>query len=272
MAHTIAIYNFKGGVGKTTSSYHLAFNWANEFRTLLIDCDPQKNLTSALVKNVGERHTIFNYITSFLHNAPYQIEPIKATPNLHIIPGDHRMVDLESNNQFIEFGLGIIQKMLQYVSPKYDLIIMDCPSYFGKTVKYFIGNSAHLLVPATPDSFSLRGVTELLRQLKEIDKVRRLNVLGIFFTRYRSNFKHHQKIREIATRIFGHLYLDRPIRNTVRVSESLDTNGYYNREEEMHNLIHDYQKLSNKVVERLLKNTASPEETNNRSGNMSVAS
>ncbi len=256
MAHIISVYNFKGGVGKTTSVYHLAFNWASAYKILIVDCDPQKNLTSSLLRNTQDKQTIFNYTSAFLHNSQPEIKPEVVSPNIHIIPGDHRVVDLESNNQFIEFGLGIIQKMLFSISSRYDLIILDCPSYFGKTVKYFLGNSEYLLIPATPDSFSLRGVLELIRQLKGMEKVRKLHILGMFYNRYRGHFLHHRKMRVLARRIFGNMYIDSPIRNTVKISESIDKKGFFDQQIAESHLDTDYERLGVKIIEKLLKSTS----------------
>jgi len=251
MSQIVTVYNFKGGVGKTTTSYNLACAWSRKFRVLVIDCDPQCNLTYVFLGNHKEKVDIFQYISSYIHNRTLTIAPVEINPYLHVIPGSYRMVDLESNSQFIEFGLSILQKFFQHISPKYDFILIDCPSYFGKTVKFLIGNANGLLIPATPDSFSLRGVVKLLKHIKTLDRVKTLHILGVFFNRYRSNLLHHKKVKVIAKRILGPILIDKTIRNTVRASEAVDkgyANGYVEPETPV---TQDFYKLSEILIEKL---------------------
>ena len=100
MANTISIYNFKGGVGKTTTAINLGISWAKSFKVLLIDFDPQCNLSNSIAPD-HESPTVYEYLKKVMHDHEIDPQPEEITPYLHVIPGDLQMTQIESNNQFI---------------------------------------------------------------------------------------------------------------------------------------------------------------------------
>lgn len=251
MSNTIAIYNFKGGVGKTSTAINLALSWSRSFKVLLIDGDPQANLTSALSRQKEFDSNLFTISKKLLHNSQPEIKPVSVSHYLHLIPGDYRMAELESNSQFISFGHIIFYNLLASVKNNYDFIILDCPTHFGITVKSFIANIHSILIPAIADSFSVSGFHKLLNYLAEIKKEKPLNVLGIFFNQYRSNTLYHQKVIKAAQRELGTLILNQKVRESIRVSEAHQRKkSIYDFSEESL-VAEDFKKLSEEVVEKL---------------------
>lgn len=219
MSNTVAIYNFKGGVGKTTTSLNLAYSWSKSFKVLLIDFDPQCNLTNALSAE-SHTETLYGYVKSILHDHPVEINPDRITPYLHLIPGDYSMINAESNSQFISFGSTIIKKLLWAVKKDYDFIIMDCPTNFGMLVKSILASSKSILIPAVADSFSIAGVQKLLTYLAAVDKNYALNILGVFFNMYNKKLNLSQEKYEEAKKVFGALILDKTISRSIKVGEA----------------------------------------------------
>lgn len=221
MANIVSIYNFKGGVGKTTTSLNLGHSWSKSFKVLLVDFDPQCNLTNSLsVEHHG--HTLYDYARNVLHDHVFEIEPVQIHPYLHLIPGDYSMVNLESNNQFISFGPSIIKQLMRSLSRNYDFIIMDCPTNFGVLVKAVLSSSQSILIPAQADSFSITGIQKLLTHLATVDDPYALNILGIFFNMYSEQLILNQQKMEEARKVFGGLILDRTISRSVKVGEATD--------------------------------------------------
>ena len=219
MSQTIAVYNFKGGVGKTSTTLSLAHSWSRSFKVLVIDCDPQANLTQAL-SDQDHSNTLFTYTRKFLHNEQPELKPVEIHPYLHLIPGDYKMAEIESNTEFISFGHVIFYKLLSAVRCNYDFILLDFPTHFGVTVKSFIANINSILIPATAGSFSVSGFKKLISYLNSVEKKQPLEILGIFFNQYRKNTLFHQKIVREAEQELGHLILDQRIRESIKVSEA----------------------------------------------------
>ena len=253
MANIIAVYNFKGGVGKTSTTLSLAYSWSRAYKVLVIDCDPQSNLSQSLLDSEYDQkqHNLYELTSKFLHNSIPEINPIKINPYLDLIQGDFRMTTLESNSQFISFGQTITYGLLSTVRNKYDLILLDFPTHFGVTVKSFIANIDSILIPAIPDSFSNAGFKQILTYLAEIEKDKPIDILGIFFNQYRKNTLYHRNIVQRAEEEFGNLILKQKIRESVRVSEAHQlSKSIYSITEES-NVAEDFLKLSEEVIGRL---------------------
>ncbi|MEQ9403659.1 MAG: ParA family protein [Cyclobacteriaceae bacterium] len=251
MSHTIAIYNFKGGVGKTSTTLNLALSWAQSYKVLIIDCDPQANLSHALTNQETHDSNLFTISKKLLHNGQPKIEPLEISYYLHLIPGDYQMAGLESNTQFISFGHIIFYNLLAALKKDYDFIILDCPTHFGITVKSFLANINSILIPAVPDSFSASGFRKLLSYLSEVEHQSSLNVLGIYFNRFRKHTLLHKKVRRQAEQELGKLILDQSVRQSIRVSEAHEQHqsiyGYHGESP----VAEDFMKLSEEVIERL---------------------
>mgnify|MGYP006275477407 CR=1 FL=1 len=255
MNQIVAVYNFKGGVGKTTSSYYLSKVWSEKYRVLVIDADPQCNLTNLYKSKSGplskENQTLFDYIVNFLHDRIPIVKPVEVSNNLHYIPGNYLMIDLESNYQFLEFGLSILHKFFNHIKKDYDLVVVDCPSYFGKTVKYVLGNVDHVIIPATPDIFSIKGILEMLKQLKNIPKNRPIHLLGIFFNRFRREYIYHRKIMALSKRLFRGLLIEKSVRTSVKINEMVEEKSVNKTEENPSHVVKDYEIIGKAITDRL---------------------
>ncbi|SMD31856.1 chromosome partitioning protein [Reichenbachiella faecimaris] len=251
MSRTIAIYNFKGGVGKTTTTLNLALSWSRSFKVLVIDCDPQANLTHTLTGHINHKSNLYTILKDIIHNRLGKVEPVELSGYLHIIPGDYKMTNLEENSEFISFGNGLFYKLLSPLKQNYDLILLDCPTHFGTVVKSSIANVKSILIPALADSFSTLGFRKLLTYLSEVERDARLNVLGIFFNLYRKNTRHHRMIKDEAAKELGELLLNQTIRQGIKVSEANWSHRSIYSFEEKNEVGDDFMKLSEEVLGRL---------------------
>ncbi len=248
MANTIAIYNFKGGVGKTTSTLNLGYAWSRSFKVLIVDCDPQCNLSTSF--GYGDAtNTIFTHLKKMLHdNAPDNLETVPITPYLHLLPGDFEMVDIETNNQFISFGTSIVQKLVYLAKKDFDLVLFDLPTHFGVLVKSFLANVDSILIPAIPDSFSISGIRKLLTYLYDVERLKPLNILGVFFNMYRRNLLLHQEKYRESIDEFHDLILSSQVRNSIKVSEASDIGKSINRIDPSNTVAKDFIHLSDELM------------------------
>ena len=253
MSNTIAVYNFKGGVGKTSTALSLAYSWSRSYKVLLIDCDPQTNLSQSVMQHeeIPPVQTLFNLTKKLLHNDLPKIDPVKITPYLHLIPGHFDMATIEANTEFISFGHIIFYKLLSSLRHQYDFIILDCPSHFGVVVKSFIANIDSILIPAIPDSFSLDGLKKLLSYLYEVERTDPVVVLGIFFNQVRKHTLFHQRVIREAEQELGHLILDQRVRESIRVGEANDSNQSIYSFIDQSAVAEDFLQLSEEIIGRM---------------------
>jgi cellulose biosynthesis protein BcsQ len=174
----LAVYNLKGGVGKTSTAVHLAHvAAANGARTLIWDLDPQGAASfcfrvKAAVKGGSER----------LVEAKKGIDPlIRATDyeGLDILPADfsYRHFDVmlsETKKPLARFG-----KVLKPLRHEYDYVILDCPPGLTLSSEAVFAVSDALVIPTIPTTLSLRTLEQLIR-FKKKHKLDHLRLLAFF--------------------------------------------------------------------------------------------
>ncbi|WP_421869558.1 ParA family protein [Marinoscillum sp.] len=257
MANTISIYNFKGGVGKTTTALNLGISWSKSFKVLLVDFDPQCNLTNSIAGD-HQSTTVFTYLKKIMHDHDVNPQPEEITPYLHLIPGDLQMTQTESNNQFISFGRSMIEKLLMHFRNDYDFIIMDCPTNFGVLVKSIIGASKNILIPAIADNFSLTGVQTLMTYLAAVEN-QSLNILGVFFNMFNGSMNLTAKKFEESKATFGSLILDCTVSRSIKVGEANDIGKSIGDYSPDNTAAHDFMKLSEELLSKFHSQTLNPD-------------
>lgn len=155
----ICIASHKGGVGKTTSAATLGSLLASAGeRTLLVDLDAQRNLTSTFIgaKDKPE-NTLYE---AFCGHCPLPV--INVRENLDIVPSSLDMGALDTVIAAKIQREGILRKLIEPVAGGYDWILLDCPSQMGMvTVNAFTAANS-LIVPVSCDAYAAEGLMQLL--------------------------------------------------------------------------------------------------------------
>ena len=221
MSCSIVLANQKGGVGKTTSAINIGAALADRGkRILLIDFDPQGNLSSGLNVVPQKGKTAYELI-----NGSVRAEDIiqhTSVGGLHIIPADVHLsganVDLISHDNREQY----LQKRLALVKPSYDYILIDSPpSLEILTINGLVAADA-VIVPLQCEYFALEGLKELLRTIRTVQSTfnKRLSMLGIVCTMYDARTSLSQEVVSEVVGYFKKLVFETIIPRNVRVAEA----------------------------------------------------
>ncbi len=222
MARTIAIANQKGGVGKTTTAVNLGASLAvAEQRTLIIDCDPQGNTTSALgfPKDPARRTLYQNLI---LGEPLERIVLPTQVEGLDIIPSDKNLAGASVELVSMEGREYRLKQSLQALKDKYTFIFIDSPPALDLLTLNALAASDSVLIPIQCEYLALEGVSELLDTLMRLRRTINpaLAIEGILLTMYDDRTILSKQVAADLRSFFGSQVFESVIPRNVRLAEA----------------------------------------------------
>ncbi len=222
MGKIIALANQKGGVGKTTSSINLAASLAVlEYRTLLVDADPQANATSGIGYDPREiKASIYECIINSIEPREAILET--STPNLDLLPAHIDLVGAEIEMINLTEREHKMKEVFAKIKDQYDFIIIDCSPSLGLITINALTAADSVIVPVQCEYFALEGLGKLLNTIKIVQS--RLNpdlqIEGILLTMYDVRLRlSNQVVEEVRTH-FQDLVFETIIQRNTRLSEA----------------------------------------------------
>lgn len=205
----ITIINEKGGTGKTTTSFNLAYILkASGYKILVVDMDPQHNLTSTIQ---GADTETKNTIYKCLQN---EITPAEAIQHLYfdLIPAS-KMLAL-ADGTFTQTGKEYkLKEVLESIRNFYDFIIIDTAPSLNILSINTLTACDYVIIPAKADIYSLQGMDQLDDTIKTIKKYtnNKIKIAGVLLTHYTERSPHDREIKEyfkkfakaIKTKVFN---------------------------------------------------------------------
>lgn len=218
----VAIANQKGGVAKTTSTIALGGLLAEEGSCLLIDLDPQGNLSTGLgVKIQKGQLTAYEMLIDELQQAEDAI--IKTKCGVSLIPADISLAKGEKEILSEIGNTGLLKRKILPLKDRFDYILIDCPPSLGLLTINALAAADTVLIPVQCQFFALEGLRQLLETVKGIRNREvnpHLQILGILPTMAEKNTVTTQDALTTLNTKFTGIKVFEPVPKSVQFAES----------------------------------------------------
>lgn len=217
MTKVIALSNHKGGVGKTTSTVNIGAGLANKGkRVLLIDMDPQANLTQCY----GIQDPEFTIYGSLIGD--YDLRPYELRDTLHVVASTLDLAGAEVELASKIARETILKKLVEKVRDQYDYILLDCAPSLGLITINAFAAADEIYIPLQAQFLALHGLDKLF---DIVDLVQEninpdLHISGVFTTQYDGRKVLNRDIAELVQDHFKEKVFKTVIRDNVTLAEA----------------------------------------------------
>jgi len=215
--HAIVFSNQKGGVGKTTLTRLIGISLAGTGRkTLLIDSDPQANLTRSLIDTVEPG--LYEALTGSDYDIP------ELSPNLFLLSGSIRLAGLEKSLiGEMDAYVRMSELLSEDIFSEFEYILIDSPPSLGVLTVNALTASQYLIAPMNPAIYSLQGTNDLMATVTKVKKNLNpeLSFLGVIINAFDSHPVITRQIREEIVTSFGDRVFRSSLSRSVKIEEAL---------------------------------------------------
>jgi chromosome partitioning protein len=223
-ARIVAVTNQKGGVGKTTTAINTATAIAIAGRqVLLVDVDPQGNLTSGmgLKGQRGADGTIYEALTADVPTHDGFILPTRVD-NLSLMPADRNLTGAEIEMVTLPERERRLQRVLEPLRTRFDYIVIDCPPSLGLLTLNALVAADAVLIPLHCEYFALEGLADLVSTLRRVRTALNpsLDIEGVLLTMYDERTNLGQQVARDVREFFKDKVFETVIPRNVRLGEA----------------------------------------------------
>jgi chromosome partitioning protein len=226
MSRAVAVANQKGGVGKTTTTINLAASLTlARQRVLLVDVDPQANLTSGVGQKgkASDAGTIYEALTApepATDARPFIIPT--SLDRLQLIPADRNLTGAEIELVALPAREERLRALLATVRDEYDYIFIDCPPSLGLLTLNALVAADAVLIPLHCEYFALEGLADLVGTMRRVRAALNpgLDIEGVLLTMVDERTNLGQQVATEVRQFFKEKVFRTVIPRNVRLGEA----------------------------------------------------
>lgn len=250
MTRTIALINNKGGVGKTTSCLNIgvALSLLNK-KVLLVDIDPQGNLSDAFININQVQYTIKDLLEGNISDIS-QVIKREVKPNIDLLPSNNLLNGTEEKLLNKMSRETILKRILEPIKSNYDYVLIDCPPSLNLLVLNSLTASSEAIIPIATEYHALTGTNTILQTIQQVKTLlnSNLRLTGVFITKYDERTNNDREIKEAIQNNFKSLCYKTIIRTNVKIKDATNVHKSVIDLDNTSNGAIDYTDLAKEII------------------------